>query len=255
MMQYVLLFAGSLALVIWGATLATRASARLAESFRLSKYVVGFVIVAFISILPETLISISSAIGGVPAFGLGTLFGSNVADLSLIFAILIIAAGRGLKIESRILKNVSTYPFFLLIPLILGLDGRYSRLEGVALIVAGAIFYYSVFKNGVDASAALRNGYDGRFRSVLLLLASMFLLLVGAHLTVSSGTSLARALGVDPILIGLLVVGLGTTMPELFYSLKALARKDDGLAVGDILGSVLADATVVVGIVALISPF
>jgi len=254
-MQYVLLFAGSLALVIWGATLATRASARLAESFRLSKYVVGFVIVAFISILPETLISISSAIGGVPAFGLGTLFGSNVADLSLIFAILIIAAGRGLKIESRILKNVSTYPFFLLIPLILGLDGRYSRLEGVALIVAGAIFYYSVFKNGVDASAALRNGYDGRFRSVLLLLASMFLLLVGAHLTVSSGTSLARALGVDPILIGLLVVGLGTTMPELFYSLKALARKDDGLAVGDILGSVLADATVVVGIVALISPF
>ena len=83
----------------------------------------------------------------------------------------------------------------------------------------------------------------------------MALLLVGSHFTVTSAVALAQALYITPILIGMLVVGLGTTMPELFFSLKAIRRKDDGLAIGDILGSVLADATIVIGILALISPF
>ena len=234
--------------------MATRYASRLAESFNISKYIVGFIIVAFISILPETLISINSAISDIPEFGLGTLFGSNIADLSLIFAILIIYAGRGMKIESKVLKNVRLYPFFLLLPLLFGLNGYYSRIEGLFLIIAGIIFYYLVFKNGIDVSANLRNG-NGKYKSFLFLIISMVLLLIGSHFTVTSATALAHALKITPILIGMLVVSLGTTMPELFFSLKAVKRKDDGLAVGDIMGSVLADATIVVGILATISPF
>ncbi|MCU0680459.1 MAG: hypothetical protein MUF50_04115, partial [Planctomycetes bacterium] len=74
--------------------MATKYAAFLAESYRLSKYVVGFVIIAVISILPETLISINAALAGMPSFGLGTLFGSNIADLTLLFTILVIVAGR-----------------------------------------------------------------------------------------------------------------------------------------------------------------
>ncbi|HPM46109.1 MAG TPA: hypothetical protein PL056_03460 [bacterium] len=250
----ILIFVVSFLAVIKGSTLATRYASRLAESFNISKYIVGFIIVAFISILPETLISINSAISDIPEFGLGTLFGSNIADLSLIFAILIIYAGRGMKIESKVLKNVRLYPFFLLLPLLFGLNGYYSRIEGLFLIIAGIIFYYLVFKNGIDVSANLRNG-NGKYKSFLFLIISMVLLLIGSHFTVTSATALAHALKITPILIGMLVVSLGTTMPELFFSLKAVKRKDDGLAVGDIMGSVLADATIVVGILATISPF
>lgn len=255
MFNQLLLFAAAMAVVIWGATLATEASIRISRSFSLSKHVVGFVIVAFISILPEGLIAINSAVHGVPEFGLGTLFGSNVADLSLIFAILVLSSGRGMRIESRVLKNVTSYPYFLLIPLILGLDGHYSRIEGAALVVTGAIFYYSVFKKGVDASTALQDPDPRRHEGVLMLMGAMFLLLLGAHVTVLTGTAVANSLGVNPIIVGLLIVGLGTTLPELFYSLKAVKRQDDDLAVGDILGTVLADATVLVGIIALINPF
>jgi len=88
MIENLLIFIVSLFLVIRGSTLATEYSAKLAEAFRLSKYIVGFIIVAFISILPESLIAINAAIKGIPSFGLGTLLGSNVADLTLIFAIL-----------------------------------------------------------------------------------------------------------------------------------------------------------------------
>ena len=106
------IFALSLFLVVKAATLATKYSAKLAENFQLSKYIIGFIVVACVSILPETLISINSALAKTPEFGLGTLLGSNVADLTLIFAILIIYAGRGIKIESKVLKNIRLYPFF-----------------------------------------------------------------------------------------------------------------------------------------------
>ena len=254
MINNLFIFIVSLFMVIKGATLATKYAALLAEGYRLSKYTVGFIIVAVISILPETFISINAALEGIPSFGLGMLFGSNIADLTLVFAVIIIFAGRGLKVESKILKNHAVYPFILLLPLVLGFDGRYSRLEGIALIIAGAVFYYVALKNGIDGTIPLNNG-GGRYRSFLMLLFSMAILLAGAHFTVTSATSLANYFGVSPILIGMLIVGLGTTMPELFFSLKSVKKRDDSLAVGDILGTVLADATIVVGILALISPF
>ncbi|MDD4611151.1 MAG: sodium:calcium antiporter [Patescibacteria group bacterium] len=254
MIENLLVFIFSLFLVVKGATLATKYSAKLAENFHLSKYVVGFIIVAFISIIPETLVSMNSAIAGIPEFGLGTLFGSNVADLTLIFAILIIYAGRGIKIESRVLKNVRLYPFFLFLPLLFGLNGSYSRIEGVALVFTGSLFYYLALKNSVESTDRLRNE-DGKYKNILWLVGAMAMLLVGSHFTVTSATDLAHALKISPILIAMLVVSLGTTMPELFYSLKSVKKKDDGLAIGDIMGSVLADATIVVGILAVISPF
>jgi cation:H+ antiporter len=254
MINNVFIFIVALFLVIKGATLATTYAAKLAEHYRLSKYTVGFIIVAIISVLPETFISISAALAGIPSFGLGMLFGSNIADLTLIFAIIILFAGRGLKIESRILKNDAVYPFILLLPIILGWDGHFSRLEGVALIITGVVFYWLALRDDIGGVAQLNNG-NGKIKSILWLLFSMVLLLVGSHFTVTSATALAGAIGVSPILIGMLIVGLGTTMPELFFSLKSVKKKDDSLAVGDILGAVLADATIVVGILALIHPF
>lgn len=254
MIDNLFIFIVSLFLVIKGATMATRYAARIAEGFHLSKYTVGFIIVAVISIIPETFIAINASLEGVPSFGLGTLFGSNIADLTLIFAIIIFASGRQLKVESKILKNNAVFPFILFLPLILGSNGHFSRVEGLALILAGGIFYYLALKNNVETEISVpRDG--NKTRTTLLLVFSMAVLLVGSHFTVTSATALAAFWNVSPILIGMLVVGLGTTMPELFFSLQSVRKKDDSLAVGDILGTVLADATIVVGVLALIDPF
>jgi len=244
----------SLILVVRSATMATRYSERFARNFRLSKYIIGFVIIAFISIIPETFISINSIIEGIPEFGLGTLLGSNVADLTLIFAILILYSGRGIKIESKILKNVRFYPFFLMLPILFGLDGTLSRIEGSLLVITGSLFYYFMLRNSSsDQTKPCHN--DGKLKNFIFLLFAVLLLIIGSHFTVTSATELADILKISPVLIAMLVVSLGTTMPELFYSLSSMKRKDDELAIGDILGTVLADATIVVGILALISPF
>lgn len=254
MINDLFIFIVALLMVTKGATLATTYAARLAENYRLSKYTVGFIIIAVISILPETFISINAAIEGVPSFGLGMLFGSNIADLTLLFALLVFIAGRSLTVESKIIANHVAYPFILMVPLVLGFNGHFSRLEGVALIIAGGIFYYLALKKGVDGSvppAPKKNIVI----NVLLLLFSMTVMLVGGHFTVTSATSLAVSIGVSSILIGMLIVGLGTTMPEFFFALKSVKKRDDSLAIGDILGTVLADATIVVGILALLKPF
>jgi len=254
MINNIFIFVVSLIFVIKGATLATKHAEKLAENYRLSKYTIGFIIIAVISILPETFISLNAALSGMPSFGLGMLFGSNIADLTLVFAIIVLFAGRELKIESKILKNQTAYPFFLLLPLILGLDGQFSRVEGLALIIAGGIFYYIALKRGAKETA-VNIPHNGKVKNCSMLLLSMAMLLIGSHFTVTSATDLALMWGVNPILIGMLVVGLGTTMPELFFSMKSVKSHNDSLAVGDILGTVLADATIVVGILALISPF
>lgn len=232
---------------------ALRYASRLARAWQISQYVIGFGLVAFISVLPETFIAINAARQGAPAFGLGTLFGSNVADLALIFAIVTFVSSRGVKIESKIIKNNLFYILTLAIPLLFGLDGYYSRIEGASLIILGIIFYLFILQK--SRPAAPRRGQKFSWLALVLLLASLAALLVAAHFAVQFGVAVAEDLGVSPVLVAMLFVGLGTTLPELLFSIEAVRRREDGLALGDILGTVITDATIVVGILAIISPF
>ena len=248
------IFISALFIVVQGALYATRYAGQLAQSFRLSTYTTGFIVVAIISILPETFIAINTAIAGTPAFGFGMLLGSNVADLTIVFAGIILLVQKPLTVEYKILKSHAYYPFILILPIVLGLDGYLSRPEGATLMIAGAVFYYIAFKHGIN-DVSLQHHNTKRFKPFIYLLMSMTAILIGAHFTVVAATNLAVALGVSSVLIGMLVVSLGTTLPEFFFSLKAVKGNNDSLAIGDILGTVLADATIVVGLLALISPF
>jgi cation:H+ antiporter len=257
MILQILIFAVSIFLIIRGATLSTRFSGRIAKSFNLSNYVVGFLIVAVISIIPEAFVAINSAISGVPSMGLGTIFGSNIADLTLVFAIVVLVAGRSLKIESKILKSNLIYPFFFLIPIALGIDGAYNRGEGLCLIIAGVIFYYLAFhqsQEGEEKKSKIK--FDKKIKKdILYFVLSLLVLLVGSHFIVESGVKIAEYLTISPAVIGLFFIGLGTVIPELLFSISAVKKDQDSLAIGDLLGTVLADATILVGLIAFIKPF
>jgi cation:H+ antiporter len=258
MVLQILIFAVSIFLIIRGATLSTKFSGRIAKHFNLSNYVVGFLVVAVISIIPETFVAINSAISGVPSLGLGTIFGSNIADLTLVFAIVVLVAGRSLKIESKILKSNAIYPFFFLIPIALGLDGAYNRGEGLCLIVAGIIFYYLAFRQAQEGEeenkAEIKMDKKTRL-DILYFILSLIILLVGSRLVVDSGVKIAEFLNINTTIIGLFFIGLGTVIPELLFSISAIKKDEDSLAIGDVLGTVLADGTILVGLLALIRPF
>lgn len=255
MIVQVFIFALALMALVHGATVSTKYAERLAKSFRLSAYTVGFIVIAIISILPETFVSVSAVFQGIPSFGFGTLLGSNIADLTLVFAVLTLLIGRGIKVEKKILKEDALYPFLLIMPLVLGFDGKFSRIEGLALIAAGVAFYYLSLKSGTRHAEEQKPDTTERLKNAGMLLVGMTLLTVGAHFIVSSATYFAVFFEVKPVLIGMLIVGLGTVIPEFLFAYKSVKSNNDSLAIGDILGTVLADATVVIGIIAVLQPF
>jgi cation:H+ antiporter len=144
-----ILFLIFLAVLIRCAGYAIKYSSRIAKTLRLPEFAVSFFIIALISVLPEATISVISAINGEPELGLGTLLGSNVTDLTLIFGIVALFSLKGIKVKSKILRNNFFYLILLLFPLILGIDGRFSRIDGGILLLLGVLFYAKIYRDSI----------------------------------------------------------------------------------------------------------
>jgi cation:H+ antiporter len=250
------LFIVSLFILVKSADYAVGYSSKIAKTFRISEFLVSFLVVAVISTSPEATVSIVSAIQGVPEFGLGTLIGSNVADLSLVFGLVALFSLNGVKVKSEILKKDMFYLILLLIPLVLGFDGNLSRIDGIVLILSGATFFITLSIEGHIFKKVSDEPRNRKWRKNLILLAvSLAFLITSAYYTVEFGIDFANDAGMPPFLVALTMVAIGTCLPELIFSLKAVKKNHDELALGDVLGTVIMDATVIIGIVALISPF
>lgn len=249
----IILLVISLFIVTKSASYAVRYAYKLAQGLRISSYMIGFLLIALICALPEIFISITSAIDGEPSLGLGTLFGSNVADLTLIFGLVIIFGRKSFKASGKIVKHDLLFILMLTVPIILGLNGNYSRMDGLILIAAGVYFFYSMLNREKAKSTQGNRSFSIKY--FILFLISLVVLLFASDFTVQNAIAATYELDINPIFTGMFFIALGTTLPELFLSIKAVREDHEGLAVGDILGNVLTDATIVVGIVALISPF
>jgi len=235
---------------------AVNSSSKIAKLFNVSEFIVSFFIISVISVLPESTVSVVSALKGVPEFGLGTLLGSNVTDLSLVFGIVALFSLSGVKVKSEVLKNDTFYLILLFVPLILGIDGHLSRADGVLLVLSGIVFFMTLSIESRMFKKKYNNVESRRWvKNFIILVISVGLLIVGAHYTVKFGVDFANDVSIPPSLIALTIVAVGTCLPELVFSLKAVKTRHDELALGDILGTVITDATIIIGIIALINPF
>lgn len=252
MYQEVIVFLIACAVLYKSGAYAVKSVAHLARTMHATEFVTSFILIAFISSLPEAFISIVSALEGDPSLGIGTLLGSNIADLTIILGIIGLA-GKKLSIHSSIIRRDIYFVALTVLPVLLGLDGTLSRIDGIFLLATGIIFIYILMRERSYFHQEKRE-YDHLFKSITVLIVSLALLLVSAHAIVWSTHSLAVGLGVSSIIIGLVFTALGTTLPELTFSLQSIKKKHASLALGDILGVVVVDATIMVGITALIAP-
>jgi len=246
----------SIIILVKSADYATRYSSRIARSLHFSQFIFSFFIVAVISAFPESAIAIISAIENVPQFGVGTLLGSNVADLTLVFGIITLFSLKGIKVKSKILRKNFFYLILLLFPVILGFNGHFSRLDGILLILGGILFFFTLsFESKMFKK--IYNNANGKhlLRDFSLLIFFIALLIISAHFTIRFAMNLSGIINISSTLIGLVFVSLGTCLPELMFSIKAIKNNKEELAFGDILGTVIIDATIILGIVCLINPF
>jgi cation:H+ antiporter len=131
-----------------------------------------------------------------------------------------------------------------------------SRRDGIILILLGSLFFFRIYSSSNRFHRKFNHiKKESFFKSILFLLISLGVILLSAFFTVKFAVNFANDIKIPPILIGLTIIAIGTCLPELIFSIKAVRKNHDSLALGDILGTVVTDATVILGLVALISPF
>jgi len=249
------LFAG-IAIVVYGADEAIKRLLNLSKFFRISAFVTGVVIAGTLAVLPELSIGILSAVEGTSTFGLGLIFGANVADLTLVIGVVVLLAGEQ-KITSGMLKNLKIAFIAVLLPVFLLLDGVISRLDGVLLVGAFVVYVFWLLRSAMEekevaermrlSSKVVRLGV-----TVFLLVIGIMVLFIGSELVTTSAQELSSALGLPLFLIGI-IVAIGTCLPEMAFAVRA-SEKEGSIGIGNILGNVLADSMLTIGIIAIIYP-
>ena len=244
------------AMLFYGAEFIVKGGSRLARYFGLSPIVIGLTVVAFGTSLPELVVSIVAAIGGSSPIAIGNVVGSNIANVGLVLGISSLIFPIKINL-SQIKNDLIIYIFVCLMFSAFCMNGSISRQEGLILFLSVLIytwysFYYSSIKNN-DEDVNDKNPSNLRMLFILII-SGITLLSFGANLFVKGAIDIARYFGISEIVIGMTIVALGTSLPELATSVIASFRKEHALSIGNIVGSNLFNLLSVIGIVSLVSP-
>lgn len=245
--------ATGLALLLLGGHWLVQSGVALAHHLRLPGVVVGAVILGFGTSLPELLTSVFAALSGAPGIAVGNVMGSNIANILLILAVAVLIAPIAARTAPRsdLLALLAVTGLGLVVMWPGQSLGRLAGLGLIALLVGYVI--WSVRK---DPDAVQFEQVDlTRLKALGLLAVGFAGLLGGASLLVEGATNLARAAGIRETVIGLTLVAIGTSLPELVTSIIAARRGQSGLALGNVLGSNVFNILAVLGGTALIAPF
>lgn len=228
---------------------------KIAKYLNLGEFVIGFVVMAFATSLPELFVSITGSVAGAGGLVIGNIIGSNIANLGLVLGAGILVL-KGINIESEATRTDSVHMFLIiLLPLLLMLDRELSRIDGVILIGIFVIYLIKLFRQR-RRFAEKKYEVNGPelFNSVALTFVSIILLLLSAYFVVEYGVKISIDIGVTQILIGLILIAIGTSLPELVFEISSALKGHHKMGLGTIMGSVVINSTLILGIAALIRP-
>ena len=249
---------GGLALLVLGADRFVSGAAGVARALGFSPLIIGLIVVGIATSMPEVFVGGVAAWDGKTRIAIGNALGSNIANIGLVlgatalFAPMVVQS-RGLRREFLLMLAAMLVAFLLMF------DLRLSRPDGIVLLCSLGLMLAWIVKQAPRAAADTRNeaqqqARPGLTKSVILLLVGLLVLLGGAELLVRGAVYIAREFGVDDLVIGLTIVAVGTSLPELAASLASVARKEMDIAIGNIIGSNMFNMLMVLGIPCIIYP-
>lgn len=251
-----------LLLLIWGADRFVHGAAATARNLGVAPLMIGLTIVSFATSAPEILVSVVAAGRGDPGLAIGNAIGSNIANIGLVLGA--VALFRPIELKSATLRG--EMPALLAVTLLmvsLFLDSYVGRIDGFVLLIGLVIVFIWLVRLGIRSSATdpLQTNFAADIPretstrwALLWLLVGIVTLLFGAELLVDGATSIAVRLGVSDIVIGITLVALATSLPELAVSLISVIKGEYGIAIGNIAGSNIFNLLAVVGVAAVIQP-
>ncbi|MET0070977.1 MAG: calcium/sodium antiporter [Candidatus Thiodiazotropha sp.] len=250
-----------LVVLVWSADRFISGAAALADNLGVSPMLIGLTVVGFGTSAPEILVSTMAVINGNPGLAIGNAIGSNIANIGLIlgFTALVVP----LSVHSSVLRR--EYPLLLavsVLTLVLMWDGELNRLDGAVLVVTlVAVLGWMIYIAKTGAADPIASEFDAEIphdiptqKAILLLLGGLVFLLISSRLLVWGAVNVASALGVSDVIIGLTIVAIGTSLPELAASITSALKGEDDLAIGNVIGSNLYNLLAVLSIPGLVAP-
>ncbi len=250
-------------ILIWGADRFVEGAANIATNFGVSPLIVGLTIVGFGTSAPEMLVSGLAAFDGAPQLGIGNALGSNIANVGLVLGITILVAP--LSVQSSTLKR--EFPLLALvmaIALLLMWDLHLGFFDGLILFTGfiATLFGMALLAIRSSKQDPLEQEFEQEYaepkmsigKSIFWFSVGLISLLIGSKLLVWGATEIAQMLGVSDLIIGLTIVAIGTSLPELAASVASVLKNEHDIAVGNILGSNMFNLLAVLAMPGLISP-
>ena len=259
--EIILYLVGGLIMLFIGAEGLIRGSSNLAIKIGITPLVVGLTVVAFGTSTPELVVSLKAALLGNSSISLGNVVGSNIANIALILGVA--ALIRPLDVHAKvIMREIPIMIGISILLLLLLIDGELGFIDGLIFVI-GLIVYLVV--NVLIARKEKNPEIDSEFSeglksklgipvSIVLMIAGLGLLILGANLFVQSAVAIAKIFNVSDAIIGLTIVAIGTSLPELITSIVAAYKKEADIAIGNVVGSNIFNILGILGITALIIP-
>jgi cation:H+ antiporter len=261
-MDYALIIAGFI-LLIFGANFLVDGAVGIAKRFNVPNLIIGLTIVAFGTSAPELVVNLVAALNpSTTDLALTNIIGSNTINTFVILG----AAALVYPIKSQVVSRKFDIPMSLAAPVAILLlswcfEDEVSRIDGVILLAVFSFFMYVTVRKALRMRSA-RSGEkqeDNEKRrkswlSVLMVVGGLVMLVIGGQMIVNSATNIAESLGISQAIIGLTIVALGTSLPELATSVVAASKKNSDIALGNVIGSNIFNVFFVLGISALIRP-
>lgn len=248
------MFVAGLCGLLFGGEFLVRGAIGIARRFSVPPLVIGLTVVGFGTSMPELLVSVQAALAGAPALAIGNVVGSNIANILLILGLTALILPPPIAIaDTRRDFAVMIGATVVLWALLLG--GTIWQWQGAVLVAGLALYIYVSIRSGKAATEAdLPPAAVNLGLNVLLTLGGLIVLMIGARLMVESATGIARTYGVSEAVIGLTIVAVGTSLPELATSALAALRGHSDIAVGNIIGSNIFNILGIIGLTAIVTP-
>lgn len=267
MTQDILILCGGLVLLVGGGDALVRGAASLAGRFGISPLVVGLTVVAFGTSAPELAVNVTAALSGSGELSFGNITGSNIANIGLVIGVTALFSPVGMH-RAVITREIPMMTLASLVALVMGLDLKlgdgaardaFGTADGLVLLLLFCVFVYYTVNDAMRQRNVPKEEQHPRVSlsmgtSILFTLLGLAGLGLGGNVTVRAAVEVARALGMSEALIGMTIVAIGTSLPELVTSLVSVVRGETDLAVGNVVGSNIFNLLFVLGITSVIAP-
>jgi len=263
-----IVFIGGLIVITLGADFILRGASRVAALMGIKPIIIGLTVVSIGTSMPELAVGITAVSEGKGPLAVGNIAGTNI--LNILFILGLSAAIRPLSLQLRSIRfDVPVMIATSLMLMLMAMDGILTRIEGIILVVAAVLYVITIIRVSRRESAKVRKEFAEEYSPKVLLkrrgwltwLTNSFLLCIGmvmtiygADLLVTGAVSIATNLGVSDAIIGLTIVAIGTSAPELVTTMVATVKNDRDVAVGNLIGSSISNVLVILGITCIVSP-